>query len=137
MIDAALSTNRKFAICGRCGRSLARRDRIIVPDGSVVHDLVWDSDWHEVPGFGDIGPRHDFRLEGRSGANFADRSTFWPGHIERTASALDRLDRGDAPTRRGGQGGQRFDRPDVAHCPWEDCRAMNNINRKKLQLSKA
>jgi len=115
-VEARLSASRKYAVCGACGRSLCRRDRIVDdawPDSPPVHhELIWDTDW---------------RREG--------------GHLERSASALARLDRGDAPVRRGTLRGwpghkQALVFPDhpPAVCPWAACDALNTIDPRRLDV---
>ena len=136
MIRARRSADGHFLVCGNCGEKLARRDAETI-DGTVHYDLSWDSDWHRVPGSGDIGPRRDDPLSTKTQpgvmADYARRDTFAPAHIERTHAALDRLDHGNAPTRRG-TGRQLFADHPPALCPWGDCRTLNRIDPKKLQL---
>lgn len=115
-VDAVLSTNRKYAVCGACGRSLCRRDRVdgndITGHAHVHHELVWDADWHMIE-----------------------------DHIERSEAALDRLHRGNAPVRRGTLRGwagpkQSLNFPNFppALCPWAVCGTLNRIDPKRLDV---
>lgn len=115
-IDAVLSANRKYAICGSCGRSLCRRNRLAF-DGFLrrpderryYHDLLWDVDWHLVR-----------------------------DHLERSSSGLERLALGRPPVRRGfspkdpPESGRGFPERPPALCPW--CGTLNQINPKRLDI---
>ena len=117
-VDAHLSANRKYAICGNCGRSLCRRDQVdgltIEGDSRLHHELTWDADWYVVD-----------------------------DHIERSASALHRLSQGDAPVRsptirhpdwRGPKQSLSFPGYPPALCPWAVCDALNLIDPRRLNV---
>ncbi len=80
-VDAVLSINGKYAVCGACGLSLCRRDRVAVDPQSnsgrpYVHVLTWGGEW---------------RLE---------RPDDGPDYLARSESSRNRYDRGNTPTRR-------------------------------------
>lgn len=135
MIDAMLSANRKYAVCGACGRSLCRRDK----RGGDGHGRTFDSPGEafgpDAPFRATLGPvrryhhvllwDEDWRLNAEA------------GYLERTG--LDRLARGNAPVRRGIEGESRrrwiaYPEHYPARCPWAACDALNRIDRKRLDV---
>jgi hypothetical protein len=107
-VNARKSADRKFVVCGTCGRSLCRRDRV-VRLGQPVHVLVWDDGWRVVD-----------------------------EHIEMTSSARGRLAEGNKPSRRDWTNEARIElsrsvgRHVPALCP--SCGTMNLINLQKLDV---
>jgi hypothetical protein len=133
-VDAKLSANRKYAVCGACGRSLCRRDRVDEGD-AIRRELtnptrpVMDDEWlrqqsdairrerTEGPLPWTLSPAELRKVEMEMPSLFRVHfELVWDGdwypvgdHIERGSSALDRLARGSAPIRRDFQ--RRFRGP--------------------------
>lgn len=126
-VDARLSLNGKYVVCGGCGRSLCRRERIVpgppVFEGQpapprYIHALAWDTDWQLVDGC-----------------------------FERSPGALDRLATGNTPTRRPRGSPMRPEMPrhkglgtdlwrgTPVRCPWAICGALNRFDRKRLDVA--
>ncbi len=107
-VRARKSADRKYVVCGSCGRSLCRRKRSGLP-GATGHRLAWGDGWHVVE-----------------------------GHIEMSDAALNRLLLGDSPGRRLWLNEARLDltravqRYAPAVCPW--CGDMNEIDPKPLDV---
>ncbi len=66
MIDAVLSTDGKFALCGACGWALCPRQRRAVDPRiyrrAYVHVLSWQPEWRLWPAVDDV-PAHLERAE--------------------------------------------------------------------------
>jgi hypothetical protein len=119
-VDAVLSTNGKYAVCGACGESLCRRDRLAAdPEWnagrSYVHVLVWGAEWRLVPAGNE------------------------PAYLIRDVSSAARYARSNAPVRGrpGPQGAALY----VAHtaAPLALCRcgALNRADPRTLHVQAA
>jgi hypothetical protein len=109
-VDAVLSKwPRKFAICGACGRSLCRRDRMT--DGQYA--LIWDEDW---------------RLAG----DHIERSA---AALDRLARGYAPVRRGTVRGTPGPRQSLVFPNFPPALCPWAACGAMNRIDPKRLKVA--
>jgi hypothetical protein len=80
-VDAVLSANGKYAVCGACGEPLCRRDRRAAEPQwnagrAYIHVLVWGPEWRLVPALDDE-----------------------PAYLTRDASSDRRFALGNAPVR--------------------------------------
>lgn len=119
IVDAVLSTNGKYAICGSCGEALCRRDRMTAPPEwnrgrDYVHVLVWGPEWRLVQA-GDE-----------------------PAHLIRDASSGSRYARGNAPVR--GRPGDWAGAPSYVHFTLAPlalcaCGALNRADPRTLHVA--
>jgi hypothetical protein len=115
-VEAVLSSNRKYALCGACGRPLCRRDRRDVDPAwnkrDYVHVLVWGPEWRLHP----AGEQ--------------------PAYLTRDASSRTRYDLGNAPVRgtpgpQGAPGYVSWTPAPLALC---ECGALNRADPKVLHV---
>jgi hypothetical protein len=109
----------KYAVCGACGESIVRRDRVTVDPRwnagkGYVHALVWGPEWRLVPAHGDE-----------------------PAYLTRDASAHERYARRNAPVRgRPGPSGAPLY---IAHGPPDplalcSCGVLNRLDPQTLHV---
>jgi len=121
IVEARLSGDPfpgKYAVCGSCGESIVRRDRVTVDPQwygkSYVHALVWGPEWRLVPARGDE-----------------------PAYLTRDASARERYARENAPVRgRPGPAGAPYY---IAHGPPDplalcSCGVLNRLDPRSLHV---
>lgn len=122
-VQARLSADRKYVICGACKRALCRRDRRERPGGparedhgghrvpgtKIAHVLAWEDGWHIV---GD--------------------------HMEMWTTADQRLAKGLKPNRHDWTDAGRFELTDARRNYWpakcKVCPAINTFDPKRLDV---
>lgn len=90
MTPARRSRDRKYVVCGGCGRSLCRRDRRTL--GEVGHYLAWDDGWRRVEDHLEFMPSAGARLA----KGFKPQRHDW---ADADRLALSRFRRGYPPAR--------------------------------------
>ena len=120
MTWAKQSTNGKFVVCGQCGTSLCRRDRMGAPTRDPGYYLVWGDGWRVVVDEIRAAPLPPLV------------------HVERQAGAVDRLAAGHPPTRHDWTNAERFElsRALRAYAPatCDTCGEANEIDPKRLRV---
>jgi hypothetical protein len=119
-VDAVLSANGKYAVCGACGDPLCRRDRQPADPQwnggrAYVHVLVWGPEWRLVPAGNE------------------------PAHLIRDVSSHNRYARGNAPVRHppGGQGAGFYVGVTLAPLARCSCGTVNRADPRTLHVQAA
>lgn len=125
-VNARVSDNQKYVICGACGESLCRRDRRLM--------------WGGPPTLDDSGRRQPGR-EVQYVLAWEDGWRVVDGRMEMAASARDRLRDGNKPVRRDWLDAERLELTEArrrmlpAVCPNPECGAVNELKPKRLRVN--